>query len=73
MTTLARRIRCTKATNTGTHQTRTEARRAQQRLGESEPPRNFIIKDNLERVVIWLRATRFPQFTNYVSQSHRVD
>ena len=40
----------------GTYPTRAEARRAQQRLeGEaagSEPPRNFIIMDNLERVVM---------------------
>ena len=36
----------------GTYATRAEARRAQQRLSESEPNRNFIIKDVLERVVI---------------------
>jgi hypothetical protein len=40
----------------GTYATRTEARRAQQRL-ESQaaglaPQRNFIIRDNLERVVM---------------------
>jgi hypothetical protein len=40
----------------GTYPTRAEARRAQQRLENeatgSEPPRNFIIMDNLERVVM---------------------
>jgi hypothetical protein len=36
----------------GTYATRAEARRAQQRLAESEPQRHFIIMDNLERVVI---------------------
>jgi hypothetical protein len=40
----------------GTYATRAEARRAQQRLESqaagSEPQRNFIIRDNLERVVI---------------------
>jgi hypothetical protein len=40
----------------GTYATRAEARRAQQLLGSqaasSEPQRNFIIRDNLERVVI---------------------
>ena len=40
----------------GTYATRAEARRAQQRLESqaagSEPQRSFIIKDNLERVVI---------------------
>jgi hypothetical protein len=32
--------------------TRAEARRAQQRLAESEPDRHFIIRDVLDRVVI---------------------
>jgi len=32
--------------------TRAEARRAQQRLAESEPERHFIIRDVLDRVVI---------------------
>ena len=40
----------------GTYPTRAEARRAQQRLESeatgSEPPCNFIIMDNLERVVM---------------------
>jgi hypothetical protein len=36
----------------GTYATRAEARRAQQRLSESEPNGNFIIKDVLEFVVI---------------------
>ena len=40
----------------GTYATRAEARRAQQRFESqaagSEPQRSFIIKDNLERVVI---------------------
>jgi hypothetical protein len=40
----------------GTYATRAEARRAQQRLENqaagSMPQRSFIIKDNLERVVI---------------------
>jgi hypothetical protein len=40
----------------GTYPTRAEARRAQQRLESqaagSEPKRNFIVRDNLERVVI---------------------
>ena len=40
----------------GTYATRAEARRAQQRLESqaagSEPQRNFIIRDNLERVVV---------------------
>ena len=36
----------------GTYATRAEARRAQQRLAESEPQCNFIIRDVLERVVI---------------------
>jgi hypothetical protein len=40
----------------GTYPTRAEARRAQQRLESqaagSEPQRNFIIRDNLERVVM---------------------
>jgi hypothetical protein len=36
----------------GIYATRAEARRAQQRLAESEPQRNFIIRDVLERVVI---------------------
>jgi hypothetical protein len=40
----------------GTYATRAEARRAQQRLESqaagSEPPLNFIIRDNLERVVM---------------------
>jgi hypothetical protein len=39
----------------GTYATRAEARRAQQQLESqaagSEPQRNFIIRDNLERVV----------------------
>lgn len=36
----------------GTYATRAEARRAQQRLAEAEPQKNFVIKDVLERVVI---------------------
>ena len=40
----------------GTYPTRAEARRAQQRLESQaaglEPQRNFIIRDNLERVVM---------------------
>jgi hypothetical protein len=40
----------------GTYATRAEARRAQQRFESqaagSEPQRHFIIKDNLDRVVI---------------------
>ena len=36
----------------GTYATRAEARRAQQRLAESEPDRHFIIKGLLDRVVI---------------------
>jgi hypothetical protein len=40
----------------GTYATRAEARRAQQRLESqaagSEPKRHFIIRDNLERVVM---------------------
>jgi hypothetical protein len=36
----------------GTYATRAEARRAQQRLAESEPDRHFIIRDLLDRVVI---------------------
>jgi hypothetical protein len=36
----------------GTYATRAEARRAQQRLAESEPERHFIIRDVLDRVVI---------------------
>ena len=36
----------------GTYATRAEARRAQQRLTESEPERHFIIRDVLDRVVI---------------------
>jgi hypothetical protein len=36
----------------GTYATRAEARRAQQRLAETEPQRTFIIMDLLERVVI---------------------
>ena len=36
----------------GTYATRAEARRAQQRLAEAEPQRNFVIMDILERVVI---------------------
>jgi hypothetical protein len=36
----------------GIYATRAEARRAQQRLAESEPQRHFIILDSLERVVI---------------------
>ena len=36
----------------GTYPTRAEARRAQQRLAESEPQCNFIIRDLFERVVI---------------------
>ncbi len=36
----------------GTYATRAEARRAQQRLAESEPDRHFIIRDVLDRVVI---------------------
>jgi hypothetical protein len=35
----------------GTYPTRAEARRAQQRLAESEPHRDFIIKDVLGYVV----------------------
>jgi hypothetical protein len=44
----------------GNYPTRAEARRAQQRLESeatgSEPPRNFIIMDNLERVVALNRS-----------------
>jgi hypothetical protein len=36
----------------GTYATRAEARRAQQRLAEAEPQRNFFIRDVLDRVVI---------------------
>jgi hypothetical protein len=36
----------------GTYATRAAARRAQQRLMESEPQHNFTIRDVLERVVI---------------------
>jgi hypothetical protein len=36
----------------GTYATRAEARRAQQRLVETEPERHFIIRDVLNRVVI---------------------
>jgi hypothetical protein len=36
----------------GTYATRAEARRAQQRLAEAEPQRNFVIMDIQERVVI---------------------
>ena len=36
----------------GTYATRAEARRAQQRLAEAQPERNFVIMDVLERVVI---------------------
>jgi hypothetical protein len=35
----------------GTYSTRAEARRAQQRLAEAEPQRNFIIFDALGHVV----------------------
>ena len=35
----------------GTYATRSEARRAQQRLAESEPERNFVIRDLLGDVV----------------------
>ena len=39
----------------GTYATRAEARRRQQQLesqaGDSEPPRHFVIKDNLDQVV----------------------
>ena len=35
----------------GTYATRAEARRAQQRLAESEPERNFVIRDLLGDVV----------------------
>ena len=35
----------------GTYATRAEARRAQQRLAEAEPQRNFIIRDVLGDVV----------------------
>jgi hypothetical protein len=35
----------------GTYTTRAEARRAQQRLAESEPERNFVIRDLLGDVV----------------------
>ena len=36
----------------GTYATRAEARRAQQRLAEAEPQRNFVIKDVLGDVVL---------------------
>ena len=35
----------------GTYATRAEARRAEQRLAESEPERNFVIRDLLGDVV----------------------
>ena len=35
----------------GTYPTRAEARRAQQRLAEAEPQRNFVILDSLGHVV----------------------
>ena len=38
----------------GTYPTRAEARRAQQRLAESEPQLNFFIRDILGDVVSWL-------------------
>ena len=44
----------------GTYATRAEARRAQQRLAEAEPQKNFVIKDVLERVVIRGPATAAP-------------
>ena len=36
----------------GIYPARAEARRAQQRLAEAEPQRNFFIRDVLDRVVI---------------------
>jgi hypothetical protein len=36
----------------GTYATRAEARRAQQRLAESEPQQNFVILDSLGHVVL---------------------
>ena len=36
----------------GTYPTRAEARRAQQRLAEAEPGRNFVILDVLSHVVL---------------------
>ena len=44
----------------GTYPTRAEARRAQQRLAEAEPQRNFVIRDLQGEVVSLLAATHAP-------------